>query len=173
MLVERMLAPWVVYAQCLLYACCSVPLMWCCRACSMSCVFADVAYCDVFCRQSSAWLAHLSIIWVTFTGWYNKSSAVAEMGDRLATIDMGWKVGRAAVGALGHRLTHCGLGRGLPIYQVASWSIQPFGHSCRNATLLHLGIPLRTIFMRSLVVTHQNIYSTRALSYCLIPNKIK
>ena len=27
------------------------------------------------------------------------------------------------------RLTHCGLGRGLPPYQVASWSIQPFGHN--------------------------------------------
>ena len=29
----------------------------------------------------------------------NKSSAGAEMGDRLATIDVGRKVGRAAVGA--------------------------------------------------------------------------
>jgi len=49
---------------------------------------------------------------------YNKSSAVAEMGDRLATMDMGRKVGRAAVGGgagspLGHHLTQCGLGRGL------------------------------------------------------------
>jgi len=32
----------------------------------------------------------------------NKSSAVAEMGDRLAVIDMGRKWGGAAVGALGH-----------------------------------------------------------------------
>jgi len=31
----------------------------------------------------------------------NKSSAVAEIGDRLATIDMDRKVGGAAVGALG------------------------------------------------------------------------
>jgi len=76
---------------------------------------------------------------------------------------------------MGHHLTRrqCGLGRGLPLYQVASWSIQPFGHKCRNATLLRLGIPLRTIFIRSSVVTRQNIYSTRALSYCSIPNKIK
>jgi len=56
------------------------------------------------------------------------------------------KWGGAAVGGagspLGHHLTQCGLGRGLPLYQVASWSIQPFGHNCRNATLLREGIPL-------------------------------
>jgi len=28
-------------------------------------------------------------------------------------------------------LTHCRLGRGLPLYQVASWSMQPFGHNRR------------------------------------------
>jgi len=28
------------------------------------------------------------------------------------------------------------LGRRLPLYQVASWSIQQFGHNCRNATLI-------------------------------------
>jgi len=53
---------------------------------------------------------------------YN-SSAVAEMGDRLATIGMGRKWGGAAVGAgfpLGPHLTQCGLGRGLPLYQVTS-----------------------------------------------------
>jgi len=107
----------------------------------------------------------------------NKSSAVAEMGDRLTTIDMGRKLGRGCCGGagspLGHHLTQCGLGQGLPLYQVASWSIQPFGHNYRNATLLHVGICLWTIFIRSLVVTRQNIYSTRALSYCSIPNKIK
>ena len=32
-------------------------------------------------------------------------------------------------GELGPHLTQCGLGRGLPLYQVTSWSIQPFGHS--------------------------------------------
>jgi len=52
-----------------------------------------------------------------------KSSAVAEMGDRLATIDMGRKVGGAvplSVGEPGPYLTQCRLGRGLPPYQVAS-----------------------------------------------------
>jgi len=51
-----------------------------------------------------------------------QQSAVAEMGDRLATIGMGRKWGGAAVGAgssLGPHLTQCGLGRGLPLYQVA------------------------------------------------------
>jgi len=73
---------------------------------------------------------------------YNKSSAVAEVSDRLSTIDMGRKWGGAAVhGAaspLGSHLTQCGLGQCLPLYQVASWSIQPFGHNCRNATLLRV-----------------------------------
>ena len=53
-----------------------------------------------------------------------KSSAVAEMGNRLATIDMGQKVGAAvplSVGELGPHLTQCGLGRALPAYQVAFW----------------------------------------------------
>ena len=49
-----------------------------------------------------------------------KSSAVAEMGDRLATIGMCRKWGGAAVGGLGPQLTQCGMGRGLPLYQVAS-----------------------------------------------------
>jgi len=48
------------------------------------------------------------------------------------------KLGGAGVGALGHHLTHWGLGQGLSLYQVASWSTQPFGHSCRNATLLRI-----------------------------------
>jgi len=30
---------------------------------------------------------------------------------------------------LSPHLTQCRLGRGLPRYQVASWSIQPFGHN--------------------------------------------
>jgi len=52
----------------------------------------------------------------------HKSSAVAEMGDRLATIDMGRKVEGCAPfrGELGPYLTQCRLGRGLPPYQVAS-----------------------------------------------------
>jgi len=60
------------------------------------------------------------------------SSAVAEMGDRLATINMGRKEGCCCAplgGELGPHLTQCGMGRGLPQNQVASWSIQPFGHN--------------------------------------------
>jgi len=33
---------------------------------------------------------------------------------------------------LGSYLTQCGLGRGLPPYQMASWSIQPFGQNKRG-----------------------------------------
>jgi len=53
--------------------------------------------------------------------------AVADMSDRLATIYMGRKVGcwcALSVGELGPYLTQCGLGRDLPPYQVAFWSIQ-------------------------------------------------
>jgi len=44
------------------------------------------------------------------------------MSDRLATIDMGRKEGAAVPlwGELGLHLTQCGLGRGLPPYQVVS-----------------------------------------------------
>jgi len=55
-----------------------------------------------------------------------KSSEVAEMGES-GHNDMGWKEGSCCapfVGKeLGPHLTQCGLGRGLPPYQVASWSI--------------------------------------------------
>ena len=57
------------------------------------------------------------------------------MGDRLATIDVGRKVGATvplSVGELGLRLRQCLLGRGLRSYQVASSSIQPLGHNHRN-----------------------------------------
>jgi len=52
----------------------------------------------------------------------NKRSAVAEMGYRLATIDMGRKLEGCAPfeGELGAHVTQCGLRRGLPSYQVAS-----------------------------------------------------
>ena len=64
---------------------------------------------------------------------YNKSSVVAEMGDRLATIDMGRREGAGAAvplsGGAGPHLTQCRLGRGLPPYQMVSSSIQPFGHN--------------------------------------------
>jgi len=32
-------------------------------------------------------------------------------------------------GKLGHHATQCGMGRGLPLYRVASLSMQPFGHN--------------------------------------------
>ena len=57
------------------------------------------------------------------SGECNKTSAVAEIGDRLAIIGMDRKWGGAAVGAgspLGPHLTQCGLGRGGQLYQVAS-----------------------------------------------------
>jgi len=43
----------------------------------------------------------------------------------------GAKTGGCApfLGELGPHLAQCGLGRGLPPYQVASWSIQAFGHN--------------------------------------------
>ena len=90
----------------------------------------------------------------TISSFY-KSSAVAEMGDGLATTSMVRKCGGAAVGAgspLDPHLIQCGLGRGLPLYQVVSWSIQPLGHNYRNAALLRVGMRLRTIFIHSLVV---------------------
>jgi len=52
------------------------------------------------------------------------------MGDRLAIIYMGRKLGAVPLlGELDPHITQCGLGRGLPPYQVASWSIQRFGHN--------------------------------------------
>jgi len=65
------------------------------------------------------------------------SSAVAEMGDHFAIIDMGQNdMGREvgvgvplSAGELGPHLTQSRLSRGLPPYQVASGSIQPLGHN--------------------------------------------
>jgi len=54
------------------------------------------------------------------------------MGDRLATIDMDRKLESCVPfeeEELGADLTQCRLGRGLSAYQVASWSIHPFGHN--------------------------------------------
>jgi len=49
----------------------------------------------------------------------------------LATMDMGWKLGAVPLlrGIWVPHVTQCHLGRGLPPHQVASWSIQPFGHN--------------------------------------------
>jgi len=62
----------------------------------------------------------------------NKCSAVPEMGYRLAKIDMGRKWGDCAPfgrGELSAHVTQYGLGRCLPSYQGASWSMQLFGHN--------------------------------------------
>jgi len=106
----------------------------------------------------------------------NKSSAVAENGNHarakyiivllmptavpsgilihLARRDIGWKVGAAvplSVGELGPHLMQCRLGRGLPLYQVVSWSIQQFGHNRYGPGFTDTGCPaciheLRTVF---------------------------
>jgi len=75
----------------------------------------------------------------------NKSSAVDQMGDRLATIDMGRKLGGVPAffrkGAeLGLNLTKCGRSRGLPPCQVSSWSIQPFGHNTPTSQTAQTGL---------------------------------
>ena len=56
----------------------------------------------------------------------------------------------AGAGERGHYLIHCGLGQGLPPYQVASLSIHPFGHNRHGpkiggcATLGGAGSPSNT-----------------------------
>ena len=62
--------------------------------------------------------------------YLNKSSAVAEMGDR-GHNRHGPKRGAAVPLSreLGPRLVQCGLGQGLLPYQAASSSVQPFGHN--------------------------------------------
>jgi len=62
-------------------------------------------------------------LWVCLSA--RKSSAAVEMGDRLATIDMGRKSGEGLLcpfpwGELGPHLTQCRLGRHLPPYHVVS-----------------------------------------------------
>jgi len=89
--------------------------------------YVDAAYCYRPCSVVCPSVCHS-------TEPYNKSSAVAEMGDRLATRDIGRKEGAAVPpleGVLGLHLAQCGLGRGRPPCHVASWSIQPFGHNTR------------------------------------------
>jgi len=62
----------------------------------------------------------------------NNCLTVAQMGDRLATIDMGRKSEAVPLlGELDPHITQCGLGRDLPPYQLVSRSIQPFGHNTR------------------------------------------
>ena len=88
-----------------------------------------------------------------------KSSAVAEMGDR-GHNRHGLKEGRVLCpfrGALGTRLIQCGLCGGLLPYQVASSSIQPFGHNSvecysprRNiSTNYYFVVEMHTVTVRS------------------------
>jgi len=66
----------------------------------------------------------------TFVCNNNKSSAVAEMGDRgHSRHEPKRELLFLFRGDLGPRLIQCGLGRGLLPYQVWSSSIQPFGHN--------------------------------------------
>ena len=83
----------------------------------------------------------------------------------MATIDMGLKEGGGAVplsrcpvrGVLGTRLIQCGLRRGLIPYQVASSSIELFGHNSvgchsprRNiSTNYNLIVKIQTVTVRS------------------------
>jgi len=91
---------------------------------------------------------------------YNKSSAVAEMGDR-GHNRHGPKRGGGALcpfrGALGTHLIQCGLRRCLLPHQVASSSIQPFGYNSvgchsphRNiSTNYYLVVEMHTLTVRS------------------------
>jgi len=77
----------------------------------------------------------------------------------MATIDMGLKEGVLCPfhKALGTRLIQCGLLQGLLPYQVASPSIQPFGHNSvgchsqhRNiSTNYYLVVEMHTVTVRS------------------------
>ena len=72
----------------------------------------------------------------------NKSSAVAEMGDRGHKRQRPKRGGVLCLfrGALGTRLIQCGLRRCLLPYQVASSFIQPFGHNSVGCHSPHMNI---------------------------------
>jgi len=79
----------------------------------------------------------------------NKISAVAEMGDH-GHNRHGLKEGRVLCpfrGALGTRLIQCGLRGGLLPYQVASSSIQPFGHNSVRCQSLRRNISTNYYFV--------------------------
>jgi len=89
----------------------------------------------------------------------NKSSAVAEMGDR-GHNRHGLKEGGVLCpfrGSLATRIIQCGLCGGLLPYQVASSSIQPFGHNSvgchsprRNiSTNYYFVVKMHTVGVRS------------------------
>jgi len=83
----------------------------------------------------------------------NNCSAVAEMGDMAEN----WGVSPY--------LTQCGLGRGLPPYQVASWSIQPFNHNRHELKIGGARSPsntmrpgLRPTSMPSFILIHHTVW---------------
>ena len=91
------------------------------------------------------------------------------MGDRLATIYMG----RTGEGLLWELYNVAWV----DAYLFAKWHLDPSNRLATIVgiprTLLHVRIPLRTIFILSLAVKTKNICNMRALSYCSIPIKIK
>ena len=86
-----------------------------------------------------------------------KSSAVAEMGDRGHNRHRNKRGGGVLCpfrGALGIRLIQCGLRGGLLLYQVASSSIQPFGHNSVGCHSLRMNISTNYYFVvKMLTVT--------------------
>jgi len=78
--------------------------------------------CHVLVTVVTVVILQLSVDSLILTLCTNKSSAVAEMGDHLAVIDMGRKLWAVPLfwGELGPRVTQCRLDQGLPPYQVAS-----------------------------------------------------
>jgi len=97
------------------------------------------------------------LVWKRLTH-VDKCSAVAEMGDRLATTDMDRKLGACAVlRELGPHLTQCGLGRGLPPYQMLSWSIQPFGHNRHGPRIMRTQAKPAPINFKSGVAVHLSV----------------
>jgi len=74
---------------------------------------------------------------------FNKSSAVAEMGDRVHNRHgpKRWGLLCPFRADLGPRLIQCGLDQGLLPYQVASSSIQLFGHNKRAKNWVVVGVP--------------------------------
>jgi len=97
---------------------------------------------------------------VVYHYYYYKSSAIAEMGDRGQNRHepkRGGGVLSPFRGALGTHLIQCGLRRCLLPYQVASSSIQPFGHNSvgchsphRNiSTNYYLVVEMHTVTVRS------------------------
>ena len=90
--------------------------------------------CHRYVRQScKRWFSvHFTqtVLIATLDAIWDKSSAVAEMGDRGHNRHGPKRGGAVPLSReLGPRLVQCGLGRGLLPYQVASSSIQPFGHN--------------------------------------------